>query len=482
MRVIKVISLILFLMFNLMFNVFQEKKSVNASSDIYIGVVGLPDNLLYLSDESYVNNVILGNLFEGLVNLSASGNITSGIAERYIVSDDGLTYKFYMRGDAYFSNGDLITAKDFLNFFQELVRKDEKKLYYDELKYIVGMDEFYNGQIPFSEVGIDVEKVNCLVIRLKEPDNNLLQNLTKDKFSLRNNFKYLYNYKDFYEYIPYSGPYVIDNISKVENQNMKVVLKPNKYYYLNNYKTVEQKLYSYINDNDIVLEVFPTREFAIESYRTNKINFVLDVPYNSINNYYESKNLYYVYNDPTKLIFNMDEYKNETEEDTEENVEQVSMSLEEEDILGEKLSKGNFIDFIIEPGDARYINGLDSEILHKYNFNKEYLIDELNKYNLEGVKMLKIVTHSDDNYIELARSFKKFLNDEFNIKSNIIALDDNGVLSRIEKKDYNILISHFGDKEHINLNFDKPGLILSRKELTPRYIDGNGTLLINNIE
>ena len=134
MRIIKVISLVIFFVFNLMFNVFQEKETANLINKISIGIVDLPDNLLYLSDESYVSNIIVGNLFEGLVNLSSTGEIVSGIAERYTVSEDGLLYKFYIRNDAYFSNGDLITAKDFLKFFEEIISKDEEKLYYGDSK------------------------------------------------------------------------------------------------------------------------------------------------------------------------------------------------------------------------------------------------------------------------------------------------------------------------------------------------------------
>ena len=113
MRIIKVISLVIFFVFNSMFNVFQEKETANLINKISIGIVDLPDNLLYLSDESYVSNIIVGNLFEGLVNLYSTGEIVSGIAERYTVSEDGLLYKFYIRNDAYFSNGDLITARIF---------------------------------------------------------------------------------------------------------------------------------------------------------------------------------------------------------------------------------------------------------------------------------------------------------------------------------------------------------------------------------
>lgn len=476
MRIIKVISLVIFFVFNLMFNVFQEKETTNLINKISIGIVDLPDNLLYLSDESYVSNIIVGNLFEGLINLSSTGEIVSGIAERYTVSEDELLYKFYIRNDAYFSNGDLITAKDFLKFFEEIISKDEEKFYYDDLKYVVGIEEFYNGNITFDEVGIKVDKKNCLSIELKEKDNNFLKNLTKDKFSLRNNFKYLYNYKDFYEYISYSGAYMIDNVSKGEDENLKITLKPNKYYYLNNYKTVDQKVYSFANTKEIVLEVFPTREFAIESYRSGKLNIVLDISYNVVDNYFDSRDLYYVHNDSSNLILNLDEFKDE------EKIAEVSLSLDDEG-EEERLAKGNFINFIIDTKDVRYINGLNSEILQEYVFDKNYILNKLKGYNFEENKVLKIVTHSDDNYIELARSFKEFLEQEFNILTNIVALEDEYIENELKESDYDILISHSVEENSDDdvLSFDKPNLILSSIELNKNYIDGNGTIIINNI-
>lgn len=475
MRIIKVISLVIFFVFNLMFNVFQEKETANLINKISIGIVDLPDNLLYLSDESYVSNIIVGNLFEGLVNLYSTGEIVSGIAERYTVSEDGLLYKFYIRNDAYFSNGDLITAKDFLKFFEEIISKDEEKFYYDDLKYVVGIEEFYNGNITFDEVGIKVDKKNCLSVELKEKDDNFLKNLTKDKFSLRNNFKYLYNYKDFYEYISYSGAYMIDNVSKGEDENLKITLKPNKYYYLNNYKTVDQKVYSFANTKEIILEVFPTREFAIESYRSGKLNIVLDIPYNVVDNYFDSRDLYYVHNDSSNLILNLDEFKDE------EKIAEVSLSLDDED-EEQKLVKGNFINFIIDTKDVRYINGLNSEILQEYVFDKNYILNKLKGYNFEENKVLKIVTHSDDNYIELARNFKEFLEQEFNISTNIVALEDEYIENELKESDYDILISHFVEENSDDvLSFDKPNLILSSIELNKNYIDGNGNIIINNI-
>ncbi len=477
MRVVKVIVLGIFLIYNLTFNVLQEKETTRTTNVVSIGVVNLPENLLYLSDESYVNNVVVGNLFEGLVNLSSHGDVISGIAERCTVSEDGLIYKFYIRNDAYFSNGDLITSKDFLDFFKNIISKDEERFYYDDLKSIVGVQEFYDGKVAFDEVGIKVDKKDCLLIELAYRDESFLKNLTKDKFSLRSEFKYLYNYMDFYQYINYSGAYVIHNIYDSEDGNLKVILKPNKYYYLNNYKTVDEKLYSVGNDKEIILEVFSTREFALESYKSGKIKFVFDIAYSSMDDHFNSRDLYYVHNDISSLVFNLDKFSNG------EKTAEVSMNLDEEHLdESQRLRKGNFMNFIVDTKDIRYVNGIDNEGLYKYVFDKEYIINKLQKYNFEDNKTLKIVTHSEDNYIQLARKFKEFLNAELDISINIIAFEDDYIQNSLKETEYDILISHFTQNSKGDiLKFDKPNLILSSIGLDKNSIDGNGTIQINNL-
>lgn len=489
MKIIKVISLIGFLIFNILFNVFQEKETIETSTDLSIGVVDLPSDLVYLSEDDYTSNILIGNLFEGLVNLSSSGDVVSGIAERYTVSSDGLEYRFYLRNDAYLSSGELITSKDFFGFFRDIVEKDKNKFYYEDLKSIQGIDEFYRGEITFDEVGIDFSKKNVLIIKLKEKDDNFLKNLTKDKFSFRNNFKYLYNYKDFYEYISYSGAYKISSIYNDKNGNTKISLKPNEYYYLNNYKTVDEKVYSLAKDKEVTLEVFPTREFALESYKNGKINFVLDIAYNSLDEYFNSNEIYYVHNEDTNLILDLDKY---LDEEKAESSFEVAVRLEDDKVDEEgnkiefessnKLDKGNFMSFILDVGDIRHINGINGSTMNSYMFNRDYFIKEFQKYTFDDNRVLKIVTHSDDNYIDIARSLKDFLYEEFSISSNIIALESDYIKENLNKDEYDILISNVvNDNDVLVFDFDKPDLILSQIPLNNENIDGNGTLVINNI-
>ena len=60
----------------------------------------------------------------GLMELDANGNPVEDMAESYTMSDDGLTYTFKIRGDANWSNGDPVTANDFVFAWNRLVDPD----------------------------------------------------------------------------------------------------------------------------------------------------------------------------------------------------------------------------------------------------------------------------------------------------------------------------------------------------------------------
>ena len=59
----------------------------------------------------------------GLMELDAAGNPLPDMAESYELSDDGLTYTFHIR-DAKWSNGDPVTANDFVFGWDRLTDPD----------------------------------------------------------------------------------------------------------------------------------------------------------------------------------------------------------------------------------------------------------------------------------------------------------------------------------------------------------------------
>jgi len=67
---------------------------------------------------------ILRDLYEGLVVYDAGAQIVPGVAQSWTVSDDALTYRFKLRDNAKWSNGDRVRAHDFVFAFQRALAPD----------------------------------------------------------------------------------------------------------------------------------------------------------------------------------------------------------------------------------------------------------------------------------------------------------------------------------------------------------------------
>ena len=67
-------------------------------------------------------------LFEGLTRLDAKDRPLPGVAARWEISADGLRYTFQLRPDARWSNGEALTAQDFVYAWRRaLTRKRLRK-------------------------------------------------------------------------------------------------------------------------------------------------------------------------------------------------------------------------------------------------------------------------------------------------------------------------------------------------------------------
>lgn len=64
---------------------------------------------------------VIANYTDGLTQMDADGAAVPAIAESWDISDDGTVYTFHLRDDANWSNGDPVTADDFIFAWQRAV-------------------------------------------------------------------------------------------------------------------------------------------------------------------------------------------------------------------------------------------------------------------------------------------------------------------------------------------------------------------------
>jgi len=119
------------------------------------------------------------DLFEGLVAQGPDASLVPGAAESWTVSDDGLVYTFTLRQDGRWSNGDPVTAEDFVYALRRGLDPATAADYAFILYPIENAEAVTRGEIAdFDELGVKALDDHTLEITLKAPTPYFLDMLT----------------------------------------------------------------------------------------------------------------------------------------------------------------------------------------------------------------------------------------------------------------------------------------------------------------
>lgn len=138
---------------------------------LLVGNQAEPADLDPHATDAYTDMVIAAALFEGLTVLDEkTSQGLPGVAERWDVSADGLTWTFHLRATARWSNGDPVTARDFAFSFQRILTPALGSTYSYMLWVIRNAEAFNKGTITdFSAVGVEAVDDRTLRVRLNHP-------------------------------------------------------------------------------------------------------------------------------------------------------------------------------------------------------------------------------------------------------------------------------------------------------------------------
>jgi oligopeptide transport system substrate-binding protein len=125
---------------------------------------------------AYTDQNILMALFEGLTSLDEKTSLpVPAAAERWDISPDALTYTFHLRAGARWSNGDPVTAQDFVYSFQRILSPKLASEYSYMLWPIKNAEAFNTGKLTdFSTVGVAATDARTLRLTLERPTPYLL--------------------------------------------------------------------------------------------------------------------------------------------------------------------------------------------------------------------------------------------------------------------------------------------------------------------
>jgi oligopeptide transport system substrate-binding protein len=110
------------------------------------------------------------DLGEGLTGYAANGELQLAAAERMELSEDGLQYTFWLRPEGRWSNGDPVTAQDFVFGFRRLVDPQTAAFYAQQsLGDVVNATEIIAGERPVDDLGVAAIDDLQLQITLRQP-------------------------------------------------------------------------------------------------------------------------------------------------------------------------------------------------------------------------------------------------------------------------------------------------------------------------
>lgn len=126
------------------------------------GILGTPRFVNPVLASSDADRDLVSLVYGGLLRKTPEGNLIPDLAERYEVSEDGLTYTFILRDKIYFHDGTPVTANDVLFTIQSAkdpVIKSPRKASWD---------------------GVSIETLDdrTIVFTLKQPYSSFLENTT----------------------------------------------------------------------------------------------------------------------------------------------------------------------------------------------------------------------------------------------------------------------------------------------------------------
>ena len=142
------------------------------------GLSAEPESLDYHKAHSSQAGDVQRDLGEGLTGYTPGGELVPRAAVRWEVSEDGREYRFWLRSDARWSNGEPVTAQDFVYSFRRLVDPATASSYSQSIIDVKNAEAILAGEKTAEELAVTAESELVLKVGLERPAPYFLALLT----------------------------------------------------------------------------------------------------------------------------------------------------------------------------------------------------------------------------------------------------------------------------------------------------------------
>ena len=115
---------------------------------------------------------VIANFTDGLKQMNADGSTANAICESETISEDGLTYTFKLRDDAFWSNGEPVTADDFVFGWQRAVDpavSSEYSYMLSDIGQVKNAAKIIAGEMPVDSLGVSAVNDKTFKVELEVP-------------------------------------------------------------------------------------------------------------------------------------------------------------------------------------------------------------------------------------------------------------------------------------------------------------------------
>ncbi|MED3394249.1 peptide ABC transporter substrate-binding protein [Bacillus wiedmannii] len=293
---------------------------------------------------------ILGNTMEGLYRLDKDNKPIPAAAESSTKSEDGKKYTFKLRKDAKWSNGDPVTAKDFVYAWQRLLDKNTAAEYAFIAFYIKNAEAINKGEKPLTDLGAKAVDDYTLEVELEKPVPYFLNLMAFPSYYPLNE-KFVKEKGDKFgleaDTTLYNGPFVMASWKHEQGWQLK---KNDKYW---DNKTVKLEEINY----SVVKEVAT----KVNLYDTGSIDFTL-LSGEFVDKYKSNKEEYGEYSEASTYFLRLNQKRNgqDTPLKSKKLREAIALSIDKKGLANVILNNGSkATDQLVPKGLATGPDGKD---------------------------------------------------------------------------------------------------------------------------
>ncbi len=264
------------------------------ANEVTFNIATEPPEMFTVTTTDTTSFTIIRHIIENLVMLDADDNVVEGVATDWTVSDDGLTYNFKLREGMTWSNGEPVTAHDFVFGWKSLLNPDFAAPYAYFGYVFKNGEAFYNGEVGEDALGFKALSEYELEVVLEYPTAYFLSQLAFGVFAPLNEKAYN-EFGDAYgtdaDKMVYNGAF---NMTSWEHES-KIVLEKNTNYWNADAIQVEKLTAVMINDTNAALNAFKAGEVDIVNLNGEQAELMRSENY-PINTYDDGACFYLEYN------------------------------------------------------------------------------------------------------------------------------------------------------------------------------------------